>query len=775
MMRMHGPVTGPWWVMLPVTILLAGCATLGGQPEPVQPDAAALIERGYYEEGLARLAEEERRKPGDADARIALALQRDQVIARLLAEAETARSVGRHEEAAAIHARLLRIDPDNVRAAEGLRRFDQHRHLSEMQRQGEMALRRGDLEGASRHAAAMVFLDPHHATGLELRRTVEDARARQEVPYPQLRSRLSRPVSLEFRDANLKVIFEVLAEAAGLNFILDREIRPDATATIFVRQVPVEDAVDLLLVQNQLLRKTINDNTIVIYPNLPQKVREYQELHLRTFFLTNINAEVASDLIKTMLKTRDVFIDARLNTLTMRDTRDSIRLAEKLLLAQDQPDPEVVFEIEVMEVSRQRLLDLGIQWPNTFTALSPEQGAIATLDQLRGLDSSRIGLSGSAGGSGSPSARAQARDSDVNTLATPVIRVRNKEKANIHIGNRIPIVSATTTPSTQGPVFTESITFLDVGLKIDLEPTVYADDEVGVRITLEVSNSIDRGRTQAGSTLVEVSTRNAGTTLRLKDGETQILAGLLRNDVSRSADKIPGIGDIPGLGRLFGQRQDSETKTELVLSITPRIVRNLPYMAPNQMEFPSGTEALLRTATMSLRGADAREAVDLAALARGPAPAPAPGLPAASPVAAPAVPLALSWAGPPELVVGDEATLSLQASGVRAMQSGMVQLAYDPTALELIELSPGDLLRGSGPASFNPRIDQRSGQIFIALGRAATEATTGDGELLQLRVRAVAPSDDVTTVRLLSFSARGPNNRLLESRMPEALDMTVRE
>ena len=762
--------------MLPVTILLAGCATLGEQPEQVQPDAVVLIERGYYEEGLARLEEKVRREPGDADARISLAVQRDQVIARLLAEAETARSGGRHEEAAAIHARLLRIDPDNARAAEGLRRFDQHRHLSEMQRQGEMALRRGDLEGAARHAAAMVFLDPHHERGLELSRAVEDARARQEVPYPQLRSRLSRPVSLEFRDANLKIIFEVLAEAAGLNFILDRDVRSDATATIFVRQVPVEDAVDLLLVQNQLLRKVINDNTIVIYPNLPQKVREYQELHVRTFFLTNIDAGVASDLIKTMLKTRDVFIDARLNTLTMRDTRDSIRLAEKLLLAQDQPDPEVVFEIEVMEVSRQRLLDLGIQWPNTFTALSPEQGPIATLDQLRGLDSSRrIGLSGSAGGGGSPTARAQARDSDVNTLATPVIRVRNKEKANIHIGNRIPIVSATTTPSTQGPVFTESITFLDVGLKIDLEPTIYANDEVGVRITLEVSNSIDRGRTQAGSTLVEVATRNAGTTLRLKDGETQILAGLLRNDVNRSADKIPGLGDIPGLGRLFGQHQDSETQTELMLSITPRIVRNLPYMAPNQMEFSSGTEALLRTGTMTLRGADAREAVDLAALARGPAPAPAPALPAAGSPAAPAVPIALSWVGPPQLAVGDEATLSLQASGVRALQSGMVQLAYDPTALVLIELSAGELLRGGGPASFNPRIDQRSGQIFIALSRTATEAVTGDGELLQLRVRAVARSTDVTTVRLLSFSARGPNNRLLETRMPPALGMTVRE
>jgi len=761
--------------MLPVAILLAGCATPGEQTESAQPDAVSLIERGYYEEGLARLEEAVRRTPGDADSRISLAVQRDEVVGRLLAEAESARSAGRHEEASAIYTRLLRLEPDNARAVEGLRRFDQHRHLSEMLRQGEMALRRGDLEGASRHAAAMVFLDPHHEAGLELRRAVEDARARQEVPYPQLRSRLSRPVSLEFRDANLKVIFEVLAEAAGLNFILDRDIRPDATATIFVRQVPVEDAVDLLLVQNQLLRKVINDNTIVIYPNLPQKVREYQELHLRTFFLTNIDAGVASDLIKTMLKTRDVFIDARLNTLTMRDTRDSIRLAEKLLLAQDQPDPEVVFEIEVMEVSRQRLLDLGIQWPNTFTALSPEQGAITTLDQLRGLDSSRrIGLSGSAGGSGSPTARAQARDSDVNTLATPVIRVRNKEKANIHIGNRIPIVSATTTPSTQGPVFTESITFLDVGLKIDLEPTIYADDEVGVRITLEVSNSIDRGRTQAGSTLVEVATRNAGTTLRLKDGETQILAGLLRNDVNRSADKIPGLGDIPGLGRLFGQHQDSETQTELVLSITPRIVRNLPYMAPNQMEFPSGTEALLRTGTMNLRGADARAAVDLAALARGPAPVPAPGLLAASPLAAPVVPLALSWVAPPELTVGDQATLSLQASGVQPMQSGMVQLAYDPRALELVELRAGDLLRGSGPTSFNPRIDQRSGQIFIALGRAAAEATTGDGELLQLRVRAIAPSDDATTVRLLSFSARGPTNRLLETRMPQALEMTVR-
>jgi general secretion pathway protein D len=482
------------------------------------------------------------------------------------------------------YGRVLTIEPNNRRAQDSLRQLDYLRSMDEKLELARGDLRRGDIYGADRQVKQILELDPTNDGALELQGSIRLVQSRNVVQYPQLRTRLDRPVTLEFRDANLKTIFEVLSQVAGLNFIFDKDLRPDMKATIFVRDVRIEDAVALLLQQNQLHQKVVNENTLLIYPDSPQKLKDYQELVMRTFYLTSIDANTALNMIKTMLKTRDVFVDERLNTLTMRDSEDAVRMAEKLLQSQDQSNPEVVLEVEVMEVARQRILDLGLQWPNTFGVLNSAGGDVTVLDQLKGITSSRISISPS------PQAKINAQDNDINTLASPVIRVSNREQARIHIGQRVPIISATAVPSTQGPVITESVTYLDVGLKLEVQPTVHLNNEVAIKIALEVSNATPLQPTRQGTIPVQVDTRNAQTTLRLHDGETQILAGLVRNDHGASGNKIPGLGDIPWLGRLFGSNKDTVGQSELVLSITPRIVRNLPYQSPSDMEFPTGTE-----------------------------------------------------------------------------------------------------------------------------------------------------------------------------------------
>nr|WP_187672310.1 secretin and TonB N-terminal domain-containing protein [Pseudomonas carbonaria] len=593
--------------------LLAGCAgTL------VRDEAEAMIEAGQYEAGLARLEAAVKESPRDTSLQISLATQRARVVKTLLSRADMARTSRDFASARLAYQRVLGIEPHNTRAAEGLKQLDQMRNLADMLRQGQADLRRGDLTGAERQVRAMMALDPRHEGALELQRNVELVRARSTTPYPQLRSRLDRPVTLEFRDASLKVIFEVLAQTAGLNFIFDKDVRPDLKATIFVRQVRIEDAVHLLLQQNQLHQKVVNDNTILIYPDSPQKLKDYQELVMRTFYLTNIDANTAMNMVKTMLKTRDVFIDERLNTLTMRDTVDALRMAEKLFLSQDQSNPEVVLEVEVMEVSRQRILDLGLQWPNTFGVINDDGSAVTILDQLKGIDSGRISISPS------PQLRINAQDNDINTLASPVIRVSNREQAKIHIGQRVPIISATSMPSTQGPVITESITYLDVGLKLEVQPTVHLNNEVAIKIALEVSNATPLPPTQQGTIPVQVDTRNAMTTLRLRDGETQVLAGLMRNDNLSTGNKIPGLGDIPGLGRLFGSNKDTIGKAELVLSITPRVVRNLPYQSPSDMEFATGTESSMRVQSVNTSFGSVEEGGELPVAEPEPVPSAAP-------------------------------------------------------------------------------------------------------------------------------------------------------
>ncbi|WP_077047948.1 secretin N-terminal domain-containing protein [Pseudomonas sp. KK4] len=559
---------------------LAACSTA----QVAREEGADLMESGQYEAGLARIQEGLRENPRDTELHLALTSGRARAVTALLSQADMARAQRDFATARLTYGRVLNIEPNNRRAQDAMSQLDHMRSLDEKLELARGDLRRGDIYAADRQVKQILELDPNNEGALELQGNVRLVQSRNVIPYPQLRTRLDKPVTLEFRDANLKTIFEVLSQVAGLNFIFDKDLRPDMKATIFVRDVRIEDAVELLLQQNQLHQKVVNENTLLIYPDSPQKLKDYQELVMRTFYLTSIDANTALNMVKTMLKTRDVFVDERLNTLTMRDTGDAIRMAEKLLQSQDQSNPEVVLEVEVMEVATQRILDLGLQWPSTFGVVNSDGSAVSLLDQLKGINSSRITISPS------PQAKINAQDNDINTLASPVIRVSNREQARIHIGQRVPIISATSVPSTQGPVITESVTYLDVGLKLEVQPTVHLNNEVAIKIALEVSNATPLEPTRQGTIPVQVDTRNAQTTLRLHDGETQILAGLMRNDHGATGNKIPGLGDIPGLGRLFGSNKDTVGKSELVLSITPRVVRNLPYQSPSDMEFSTGTE-----------------------------------------------------------------------------------------------------------------------------------------------------------------------------------------
>ncbi|OPK11266.1 MULTISPECIES: secretin N-terminal domain-containing protein [Pseudomonas] len=589
-------------ISLGLCTVLVACSTA----QVANKEASELIEQGQYEAGLARVEEGLRENPRDTELHLLRNSGRAKAITALLTQGDTDRARRDFASARMAYSRVLTIEPNNRRAQDALRQLEYLRSMEDKLELARGDLRRGDIYGADRQVKQILELDPKNEGALELQGNIRLVQSRNVIPYPQLRTRLDRPVTLEFRDANLKVIFEVLSQVAGLNFIFDKDLRPDMKATIFVRDVRIEDAVELLLQQNQLHQKVVNENTLLIYPDSPQKVKDYQELVMRTFYLTSIDANTALNMIKTMLKTRDVFVDERLNTLTMRDSEDAVRMAEKLLQSQDQSNPEVVLEVEVMEVATQRILDLGLQWPNTFGVVNSDGSAVTLLDQLKGINSGRISISPS------PQAKINAQDNDINTLASPVIRVSNREQARIHIGQRVPIISATSVPSTQGPVITESVTYLDVGLKLEVQPTVHLNNEVAIKIALEVSNATPLEPTRQGTIPVQVDTRNAQTTLRLHDGETQILAGLMRNDHGATGNKIPGLGDIPGLGRLFGSNKDTVGKSELVLSITPRIVRNLPYQSPSDMEFPTGTETSMhiQAPDRQLESAAAPAAID---------------------------------------------------------------------------------------------------------------------------------------------------------------------
>jgi len=344
------------------------------------------------------------------------------------------------------------------------------------------------------------------------------------------------------------------------------------------------------MLANQLEQKVLSENTVFVYPNTPQKLREYQELVVKSFFLANADVKQTANMIRTLVKSRDLFIDERIGLLVIKDTPAAIRLAERLIATQDLAEPEVMLEVEVLEVSRNRLLELGIRFPDSLAVSLVGAAGVAgqvTLPEWlnRGSEIVRLNFS-------DPLFLFSLRQQDgaTSVLANPRIRVKSKEKARVHIGDRVPVI--TTTAAVTGGFVSESVTYLDIGLKLEVEPLVYLDDEVGIKVGLEVSNIVREVRASAASSLAyQIGTRNAATNLRLRDGETQVLAGLISDDDRRLADRVPGLGELPVVGRLFSHTSDTNNRTEIVLLITPRLMRTLARPDAGAVEFAAGTES----------------------------------------------------------------------------------------------------------------------------------------------------------------------------------------
>lgn len=407
-------------------------------------------------------------------------------------------------------------------------------------------------------------------------------------PVKAAPSGLDKAINVDFKEASLNQVCQVLFRTAGLNFVFDKDVRTDQSISIMLRKTPVRDVLSLILLSQQLEQRFINPDTVLIYPNTPAKARDYQPLTVRSFYLTNIDAKTAVTTLRTILKARDLVSDDKQNVVVMRDTPEAIRMAEKLLAVHDMPEPEVMLEVEVLEVKRSRLQELGLLWPSylMLTPLASIKDGPVTLNDLLNATSKSLAVHMPPFG-----INARGESGDANLLANPRIRTRNREIAKILIGDRVPNI---TTTSTSTGFVAESVQYIDVGLKLEVQPTIYLDNEVAIRISLEVSNIVNQVQTKSGTLAYQIGTRNATTVLRLKDGENQVLAGLISDEERSSGSKVPGLGDLPIIGRLFGTKRDEGQKTELVLSITPRLVRNNKRPTIEQTEFSIGPEAALR-------------------------------------------------------------------------------------------------------------------------------------------------------------------------------------
>lgn len=755
--------------MLALVLLLAGCAA-----QQAYREGQELLAQGRVPESLARLEEASRIEPGSAQYRIALLQTRELWVQKQLELATLLQRQGELGGAEQIYKQVLAMQGGSDRALAGLRAIDLQRRAQEWLRQARTSLDKKDMDAARSKLNAVLLEDPSNEVARALLQKMDEASA-ANVPKAVLAAAYRKPITIEFKDAPLRNIFDVISRSSGLNFLLDKDVRGDQKTSIFLKSSTIEAAVNLTLLTNQLEQKVLDANTVLIYPNTPAKQKEYQQLTVKSFYLANAEAKTVAATLKTLLKARDVVVDDKLNLLILRDTPEAIRLADKLVALHDVPESEVMLEVEVLEVKRARLLELGIRWPDQLklTPLAGAAGGVLTLSELRDLNSSRL-----AAGVGPVSINARKVDVDANILANPRIRARNREKAKILIGERVPNITAT---STSTGFVAESVTYVDVGLKLDVEPTIYLDGEVAIKVALEVSNIINQVQTKSGSIAYQIGTRTAQTVLRLKDGENQVLAGLINDEDRRTASKVPVLGDIPVAGRLFGSHLDDGSKTEIVLSITPRILRTVRRPDASVLEFDSGTENSLGARLT----APPAPPVVAPAIAPGAPGRPPPSAPAATDAAranapqvvAPPVSGAgaappgagapiLRWEGPGQLRVGDSFALQLLMQSDQPVVSLPLAVTFDPRMLEATNVQEGDFLRQGGAATtFTSRVEP-GGQLLMTGTRSGETGASALGTVATITFRVASAVSPETAVRLLAVAPVGLGGRSVPAPLP---------
>ncbi|HEX6156327.1 MAG TPA: secretin N-terminal domain-containing protein [Burkholderiales bacterium] len=569
-----------------LVILLTGCATA---LDPALREARDHTAAGRGEQALAVLERARREHPERFEYRTEYFRVRDTLAAQWLAQAETLRSSGQPEAAATLYRRVQKYDADSARARAGLQQLDADARHRALVASAERLIKDERYLEAQDELRPVLVENPQQRDARRLQRQIDERTAKPAIVTPRLKT-APGPISLELRDVPLRAVFDTLSRNTGVSFVLDRDVRADQRTTIVLRNAQPDELVRLVLTTNQLEQKVVNESTLLVYPNTPAKQREYQELVVKSFYLANADVRQTANMVRALVKTRDLFVDEKLNLLVIKDTPAAVRLAERLIATHDLAEPEVMLEVEVLEIGSSRLLELGIRFPDSL-ALSLVGAAgipgTVTLPEWLNRGSELVQLSFT-----NPLFLFQLRQQDGSTsvLANPRIRVKNKEKARVHIGDRVPVI--TTTAAATGGFVSESVSYLDVGLKLEVEPLVYLEDEVGIKVALEVSNIAREIRTVGSNTLTyQIGTRNASTVLRLRDGETQILAGLISDEERKTTDRVPGLGDVPYLGSLFSHKRDNAVKTEIVLLITPRLVRTLARPDARAAEFAAGTEA----------------------------------------------------------------------------------------------------------------------------------------------------------------------------------------
>jgi general secretion pathway protein D len=435
----------------------------------------------------------------------------------------------------------------------------------------------------------------------ELQTLIDRAR---DLPPPgmDLPAGIKMPASLTFRDATSRDVFTAISRLANISVIFDSAFR-DTPVTVDLRNTTLEDALGTVAGATRTFFRVTAPKTIVVIPDTPAKRREYEEEIVKTFYLSNADLKETMDLLRMVLDARRISPTTATNALTIKDSPERIAAASRVISAIDKARPEVIIDVELIEVDRTRLQEYGLQIaspgsPGLNGSVSVNGASSASgmsLSALRNLSQSDLLLASL------PSLYYRLLKSDTNTrtLANPQLRTTDGVAAQARFGEQVPVPVTTFAPLATGGAAQQPITsfnYQNIGVNIDITPRTHHDDDVSLQLTIAVTNISGSGF----GGLPTFGNREIKTIIRLRDGETNMLAGLIRDEERHSLDGLPGLSDLPMVGRLFGHTTKSTTQTDIILTLTPHIIRVLDLTEADLRPFRVGRDSLAPVAELPL-------------------------------------------------------------------------------------------------------------------------------------------------------------------------------
>jgi len=576
------------------------------------------------------------------------------------------------------------------------------------------------------------------------------------------------PITVKLTDKS-DIVYRTIGQLAGINVLMDPEYQPKPIK-VELTGVTLEEALEITALQSKTFWRPVTPNTIFVAADTPAKRKELEQSVLKTFYLTNLSQPTElQDVVNAIRAVLDVQRVQQLlsqNALVVRGTPDQIALAEKLVDDLDKARPEVIIDIAVMTVSKDRSRTLGLSPPTSATVALQENISTSTttttttttttpsssgtnginLNSLANLNATNFEVT-------IPSANLSAvmSDSDTKVIQSPQIRALDNQKASLKIGERLPVATGSFQPGIGGvginPLVNTQFQYIDVGVNIDVTPHVHADREVTLKITMETSSEIGQasigGITQPiiGQKKVDLGE------IRLRDGESSLIGGILDDSQTKSLSGIPGLAQIPILKYLFGQTQTDHEEDETVFAITPHIIRGTDVKEINQRAIDIGTAN-----TIELRHVSKAQAAPVSTAAQGqatPAAAPAvqPSAPA-SPLASPPSTNASFLFDPPtvQTVKGNTFVVNLLITGAQNVFAVPVLLNYDPKMLELVNVSNGGFLSQDGKAVALVHREDENGLRVEASRPPGAGGVSGQGAIITMTFQAKASGQTPLTV-----------------------------